>query len=233
MKNQELDTSWFDLKNYEGLTELTLNDWLENLKIRSYAMEGVFFTSIDFFKTTPVLQGLPCDFLTRAVYNTSFLTVWWHIQYFGKYGYYDSMGKIIEKKADGIEITQEEETLMETPVDHIFSPPASKQHYNYLTVDLRATDQQIMEDFSHWLAECRKVAALDSRKKKFTQKDLMDWVTYRVLPYIDLMIIAKQEQKKITQARLANLIFPNELNTDVVERQSLKQTFYCKNLLLT
>jgi hypothetical protein len=39
-----------------------------------------------------------------------------------------------------------------------------------------------------------------------------------LLPYIDLMIVAKQEKKHITQPQIARLIFPDEYEVDITER---------------
>ena len=58
----------------------------------------------------------------------------------------------------------------------------------------------------------------NSSKKNFTDKNLSDWMQWRLLPYIDLMLAAAIEKKEITQPKMARLIFNDEYEVDIVDR---------------
>ena len=88
----------------------------------------------------------------------------------------------------------------------------------HVVIDLSATDEQIMNDFSNWLEYFRKYIDYPTQKKLITQSDFDQWIEYRVIPYLDLALIAKLEGKKITQNQIARLIFPDEYEVDIVER---------------
>ncbi len=114
--------------------------------------------------------------------------------------------------------------IASTPIDfHIresMTPGAGVYIHTsaHLVVDLSATDEQIKMDFSHWLKHFRQEIQYQNKRKLFSQTDFNYWIEYSVIPYMDLIFIAKIEGKKITQNKLARLIFPNEYEVDVVER---------------
>jgi hypothetical protein len=115
--------------------------------------------------------------------------------------------------------TDEQKKLAHTPWELIVKERSiGLQVLNIVGVDLGASDEQIMSDFRHWLTEYKKFTGYKSPKRNFTDKDLSEWVEYRILPYIDLKSVAKFEGKIITQAKMARLIFPNEYDIDITER---------------
>ncbi len=87
-----------------------------------------------------------------------------------------------------------------------------------MTINLFATDEQIKQDFTDWLENSRRMADIKPQKKLFSQVNFDYWIEYGVIQYLDLVLIAKIEGKKITQNQLARLIFPNEHEIDIVER---------------
>ena len=91
----------------------------------------------------------------------------------------------------------------------------------HVEINLNAPDEQILNDFSHWLKHYRKASGCHVPKKKahkklFTQKTFNNWIEFGLIPYLDLVLIAKIEGKDITQEKLGELIFPNEpdVNTE-------------------
>ena len=99
-----------------------------------------------------------------------------------------------------------------------------KQYFNrdyispqaHVTIDLDATDEQIENDFCHWLTHYRKASGYRVPEKKaheklFTQKTFDYWIKHGFIPYLDLMLIAKIEGKEeFTHAKLGEIIFPDE-----------------------
>ena len=88
----------------------------------------------------------------------------------------------------------------------------------HVVIDICATDEQIKNEFTHWLAHYRKSVDSQQENKLYTQTDLDYWDKYAVIPYIDLVFMAKISGKKITHNKLARLIFPNEYDVDIVDR---------------
>jgi len=64
----------------------------------------------------------------------------------------------------------------------------------------------------------RKACGYYSHEKNFTNKNLAEWNKWRLLPYIDLMLVAKANRAEITQNKIARLIFDDELEVDIVDR---------------
>ena len=87
----------------------------------------------------------------------------------------------------------------------------------HVVVNLEAPDEQIKNDFNHWLTHYRKASGCHVPKKKaheklFNQKTFDYWVEYGLILYLDLVIVAKLEGKNITQEKLGELIFPDEVD---------------------
>jgi hypothetical protein len=79
----------------------------------------------------------------------------------------------------------------------------------YVEVDLSAPDAVILEDFRRWLADIRKDKRFDhSPVSRFTEKELARWVSNRVLPYIDLMLMARALDVPLTHHFAGSVIFP-------------------------
>jgi hypothetical protein len=93
----------------------------------------------------------------------------------------------------------------------------------HVVISLEAPDEQIENDFSHWLTHYRKAAGCHIPKNKaheklFSQKTFDYWIEYGLIPYLDLVLIAKIEGKVITQETLGELIFPDESNLNLEYR---------------
>lgn len=82
----------------------------------------------------------------------------------------------------------------------------------HVTINLAATDKQIQNDFKHWLTHYRKEMNYPSETKLFnqTKEKLAYLVKYKVIPYLDLLLVAKIQGKKITYNELGHLLFPDE-----------------------
>jgi hypothetical protein len=79
----------------------------------------------------------------------------------------------------------------------------------HVVINLSASDEQFKNDFSHWLTHYWQAINDQHQKMLFTQADFDYWIEYGVIPYLDLVLIAKIEDKKITQNKMAQLVFPN------------------------
>jgi predicted nucleic acid-binding protein len=58
---------------------------------------------------------------------------------------------------------------------------------------LTATDEQIITDLQKWLKQYREIIGFRSPKNNFTDKEILEWRKHWLLPYFDLMLVAKAE----------------------------------------
>jgi hypothetical protein len=127
-------------------------------------------------------------------------------------------------RADSTEsdyLTDAEKKLIHRPIDMIWKERGIKKwedSLKYVTVDFSASDEQIIKDFKDWLVGYRKVTAKEVIKKSFTQSDFDSRIKFGVIAYLDLVIMAKLESKKITAPKLAHLIFPDEYDVGIEGR---------------
>jgi hypothetical protein len=230
---ENFDTSWFDLSNYDNLKELNLKGWIDQIEIR-YAT-GLIIDTIKSssgkvqaddlikeyqsnIKNTPISgfqatretndhcidlgdwrnNGSNLPFNTYSVRGTPLIS---HVLL--------SQDKNLDLDC----IYDESKGLIGYTADMIYKEQNitwPSDDTTHVTVDLSATNNQILGDFKHWLTEYRKATFRMPVKKNFNQKTFNRWVRYGVIPYLDLMAIAKIEGKSPTHTTLANLIFCND-----------------------
>lgn len=87
-----------------------------------------------------------------------------------------------------------------------------------IVIDLDASDQQIIEDFQYILSKYRSLWKKDYYEKSFSESDLKKWFRFGVIPYLDLLLVARSEGGRITNYEIGNLIFPKEDGIDFTER---------------
>jgi hypothetical protein len=92
----------------------------------------------------------------------------------------------------------------------------------HLIVDLSASDQQIREEFSHWLTQFREAIGIQAiskvpAKRKIpkknrvvspvTERDLYEWNDLLILPYVDLKLWSLANDCRITSNVLADTLY--------------------------
>lgn len=86
-----------------------------------------------------------------------------------------------------------------------------------ITINLSASDEQLQEDFSNWLAVQRSAEAT-RRKTRITERDFDVWREAKVLQYFDLIVISEIHGDRIPNHVMGDLLFPDEVDVDVAER---------------
>lgn len=227
--SKELDVSWFDLKKYDALAELDLKGWYMQIDARLCIIyEGDLMNEIEILSAIRELQNNPIwqfnderggeesatchdspryPFNTYSVYSPSVYHVW-ESRKLEEYGhvFFQDVWNQCEKFGWGG--NPEQDALMHEPYDFLYKKfdELDDGSDTHVTINLTATDEQILSDFQHWLTEYRKAVGRESNKKNFSDKDLACWYESRLLPYIDLTLSAAIEGKKITQAKIAELL---------------------------
>lgn len=225
----ELDVSWFDLSKYDELASMDLSGWHNQLEVRNlitYFIEEKYthpelreYDYLDFFERIkenpiwrhekegshsdkiPFIEAKKYPFNSYAVQNTVASDIWFFASEDRFKNVWDSCEKYF---MENIELDDDIMDLINTPVNFLYS--GYSDNSANLTIDLTASNEQIIIDFQHWLTEYRKFTGLKSIKNNFTNKDLANWHELSLLPYIDLTIHAAIEGKKITDSAMAELI---------------------------
>jgi hypothetical protein len=252
---KELNTNWFDLKNYEVLTSLSIEDWASVLESRHYinglcdyakgksdedfewdlqAMAddlkaGHFGADakvdcyINHDRATEKLIGHP--FSTTSVDVLRNYQAWEMAEDKWPGPESNAFQKMRDEWLKPREDGKDRDDLLEAahaPYDLRFKQYLNRDYIPFLlhlVVDLNAPDEQVLNDMKYLLPLYRKITGYRipkklAHKKLFTQKTFDYWIEYGLIPYLDLVLIAKIEDKEITQGKLAELIFPDEFEVD-------------------
>lgn len=124
--------------------------------------------------------------------------------------------------SDVIKIDSPERALI-TPSCYLtfeedYKPATEWPTNDIITVDLAATDEELINSFKETLVELRKVTDVNSKKNAFKKAHFKKWINHRAIEYIDLMILASIHEVKIEQHALGEIIFHDQLNIDTTEK---------------
>lgn len=266
---EELDTSWFDLKNYEAFKTMPATEWqrqlemrylyrnayeerqrhdfvrifeyckpnilrsrLENhvetdkylLSVSQLLKSGAIPSDPNYFDRFQSFYGVDTEddiFSTTSVNSISSSHLWGMVN---EHYELNHIWEICQKRSVGygeyLGLAADEEMLIFNAHDLNANQyhAAYSSNFAHVNINLLATDEQIKSDFSHWLNHYRQAIGIKTQKKLLSQVDFNYWVKYGIIPYLDLLLIAKIEGKKITQNKLAKLIFPDEYDVDTTGR---------------
>ena len=206
-KDKELDTSWFDLKNYEALKTMSIEDWTLMLYSRYYYYDAEqdrkYFSELSLSEMVDELKSVVkplvrfndvvdtwvndwtedilenYSFSTSSVNSLTNLKLW-----FMTLGnrFYELQNNSLKPQGDDTGASND--NLLEIgriPYDLDF-----KKQHNYfpseahLAIKLSATDEQLKKDFDHWLTNYRKTTDYRVPKKKKIHEQLF---TQKVFDY--------------------------------------------------
>jgi len=228
------DTSWFNLEKYSGLEKLDLVGWRNQIIHRQCLEEALHYDQVDDgafwghivakIKSSPVIEeslaGIKLEdeagslgglekpeissgypFNTVSVKSTSVSAMLFN----------QSINKDIVNEG----ISNEE---MNMPYDVFLSNRDHLVDKANVTIDIFATDEQIKQDFNHWLKFHRKKWNLENKKLAFSQENFTKWIKWRLIPYLDLKLISIYENKELSLVDIAGLLYSHEYSVDIVER---------------
>lgn len=108
--------------------------------------------------------------------------------------------------------------------------------YNaYLSIDMNATDEIILEKVGNWLKKTRDVTEILPTYPRHYIKasDLKGWHSDRLLPYLDLVFWAKLSGYNLSETEMGKMLFPPALDRDVsIEPRSKMRNITKKALRL-
>jgi hypothetical protein len=224
---------WFNLENYNDTELLSPYEWYINLKQRSrffmyqrFIKYGPFWRPLEEFEsklnkvvneivTKPLLKSsdevkiFTNEPLVRSLTNGDFIRNFESLQDSAPLIYLEFMQlKKQHEKSVYLKLYSHEE----------FNKESKPHNFAYLSVDLHAAEEQIIEDFKKCLKNIRKNMQHPTVKKIFSSKDFNQWHEYKILPYLDLTIWGTFSGQKFTQALIGNALFHDEVELDTTER---------------
>lgn len=226
----------FDIRKYDKTSEMNIIDWYQSFSVRHLILVGldleqekgtvdenlrdsvlsIFLNPIPATgsKQAPFLKGpynpvndLPLIHIKRI--STSKLQV--VLDEFqngekGKTGEKEGIGEEDDDSSFGYNIVAVEEYYSDGSI------PAIK-------VDLNYSDEDLVIDFKKWLNIKRNSDGIQSfRELPICEKDMEIWGKNRVLAYLDLQLMARLFNSRITNSMIGNLLFPDDLDIDSTEK---------------
>ena len=219
----------FNLKKYEKSNELSIVDWFNELSARNDSLS--LFDELDdsdmcsairnsFLSSLPYLRPLGRKRSFRPTQLSS------AIEDLKLFEINTQLNEKLEREQLISILSGEWQAVRLQPIrfSRDYTVLATDRRYPdkrlpAITVDLRASDEDLILEFKNWLYEKRKSQKdIEFREKMFGEKEFSDWIKNRILPYLDLTIIAKAKGIKITNALMGNLLFPDDIEVDVAEK---------------
>lgn len=88
----------------------------------------------------------------------------------------------------------------------------------FLAVTMSTPDDILVESFKAWLKGVRASGLYKNAPvKRFGTSEFGRWIQNRVIPYIDVMLACKIQERRITNHEVGSIIFP-EMEFDVAEK---------------
>ena len=102
----------------------------------------------------------------------------------------------------------------------------SSNYYDFVSVDLTAPVPDIMKEFKSWVVKKKKEYGNIARKN-ITAEDIRIWRDSKIIPYLDLLLWHKQQEKKMpSDFIVGSWIFPEKhLNGESQLREKTKPMF--------
>jgi len=207
--NNDFDLSWFDLEKYDGQAEFSSTDWFTQLRLRdcikAFGKKHPDLTKkyVDLIKENPLIKVKNHEGFNSPVRDASYIDL------------------LIAN--DRNPKVRQFYNLSAEEIDEIggsaIAPNINNEcatHKPILAIDLGASDEQLMLAFKRWIHEQRVNSSF--KPKMLTLRDYEKWTKRKVLPYLDLTLIASFEDKKLAQHTIGGLLFPNDINVDITER---------------
>jgi len=232
MKN-EFDLSWFDLSKYDAVKDFDADEWHTNLLLRqvlkrlqfkshdlpSYVVEilreiqrqPVSIRSFDLIEWLAVTDATYMDFIRANKNNPNSKDL------------YNLLGFLLTNEDTGkmgksYELSVHQDRMIDSDGFYSRLEQVISSSEPILSVDLGFSDEQITNDFNRWLKEKRMQMGNPPRPKMFTSNDFDKWNSYKILPYLDLTIIASFSDKKLPWQLIGNLLFPDEIEIALNEK---------------
>ncbi|WP_157204938.1 DUF6387 family protein [Methylomonas methanica] len=236
MKKPNGVPEWFCLENYKDTALLTPIEWYANLyrRMAFFALQSRYGNTcppsqktMELIKTNPVMRRDEARLYSESRFYYGKTT----IKPLENRDVNDLFEQLEENScsffSDYRELRRNEpEKARNTRYNNeqlksfFHSPFSSAYSFDkaFSSVNLRATDEHLIQDFKSFLAKARESHPKTVIKRRFTELDYKEWSEYKVLPYLDLKIWSSVSGYRLTNTVIGNTLFPKEFEIDTTER---------------
>jgi len=238
MKN-EFDLSWFDLSKYDAVKDFDAYEWYSHLKLRQ-VLQCLEFKSHDIpsyiVEILREIKKQPLSIRSYDIGEWSAVTeatymdfIWANNNNPNSKDLYDLLGFLLTNEDTGemgksYEISVDKDRMIESDGFYSRLEQVISNDRPVLSVDLSVSDEQLTYNFTRWLKEKRVQMGNMPRRKMFRSNDFDRWEKHKILPYLDLTLIASSERKELTQNYIGKNLFPSDYDVDLTQkiRQQVK-----------
>lgn len=236
--------SRFDISKYQGCARFSLFEWVNALQSR----HNVWESDPEFDEIWPGSHALDKEFAERLIEDP--LEVGRHqISHADAYDQavegttlWDAsqIARMLESLRPRLEREQKPQEGKEHPTSFDSAPTWSLRCFDelildsggneglilagtaYVTVNLCATDEEIMRSFRSWLKGKRRSTSKSGlegpKAKRYSEQSAIEWTEKKVLPYLDLKLISRAHGVEMTNYRIGELLFKEETDVDIAEK---------------
>lgn len=247
IKNKNQLPAEFSLDKYSSTINFDIVDWVENLELRvlslymenccdgGYAHEmprrslcilekPIFRRSTrEEFEKNP---GLSKHIEISSVKDFTVRDFYWqnrgdhrYLKYMEEFDEHINRAYGVECTPDQIDRQNELELRLDVPYFKMMKECGISHNGDLIAnIDLHATDEKIIADFTKWLSAARDQLKLITPRKKFSKNEFSVWSKNCILPYLDLTAWARANDVEITQQLLGTSLFPDEYDVNLAER---------------
>jgi len=212
---------WFDLSKYDKVKDFDIHDWHYQLSQRFFIQKHPWVSNkelynivseyIELIKDEPILDYEKPEIGSLTVRDARYVDL-----------YFASWENKSLKDIFGIPAKKMFKEEGKTPVVSQYNFGEAGLGIALLTIDRGARDKQLINDFKEWLKNHRTVTKYTAKARIFNSKDFERWSDNKLLPYLDLTLIANVEGEELTQEKLGELLFPKEFDAGLIDR--IRQT---------
>ncbi|WP_415911631.1 DUF6387 family protein [Neptuniibacter sp. QD37_11] len=236
---------WFNLANYEAVTNFTKSDWYRELYHRSSARDdlevlGEFQTSLEAVKE--IRQSGLLDQRWDPLREKNVSVIEDPLDLDGEKHGYDSgittpavtplltfqilsAGNVVSQKLDELAKSKEstDHLLLQAPYDLFrkHNDIDGHDHLAFLSIDMTLPNNKIIEQFKQLLPKYRKALGITATSRKDTDVKMYDLKKYKILAIIDLLIWEEENNKTINRQLLVNSVYGPY---GIVQDRGLSQT---------
>lgn len=239
--------SWFDLKKYIGTNEFGVEQWYFVLRRRRAVLDAIekdkesAARMLTHVLSTPLYDGSGRDQPTYdpSVTDLNACTAWCMrnvveafpdiadaCRYEDDWPPPDNSAHEVGTEAWWQDIVREGQSdyekhkmmLLSKSYNELLLPGSDSPNYAYLVMDLSAPDEIIMNDFKDWLNKIRSNSKFsNSPVKRISKSEMSKWAQNRILPYLDIYLVANHLGASPTNYKYGCALFP-DMEVDVSEK---------------
>jgi hypothetical protein len=96
--------------------------------------------------------------------------------------------------------------------------PAWNPGEAHVTVNLYASEENLVNDFRRWIRETRSDMGIPDIKSRFDSTDFTEWNKYRILAYLDLYLWSQIFGHRPTNQQIGIALFPDDYMVNLSDR---------------